>query len=63
MKTELLQWLIHQPALFAGGFVLGVYAAARYPASVQPQNMLLLAGAALVVLGGKVSWDQMRSKP
>lgn len=58
MNAELLKWLVHQPALFVGGVIFGVYATLKFPGLATPENLLLLAGTALTALGAKASFEQ-----
>ena len=58
MNSELVKWLIHQPALFIGGFIFGVYAALKFPGMTTPENLQVLSGLALSALGFKMSYDQ-----
>ena len=58
MNPELVKWLIHQPALFVGGFVFGVYCALKFPGLVTSENLLALASATLTALGAKASFEQ-----
>jgi hypothetical protein len=58
MNSELVKWLIHQPALVVAAFCLGAILEKAHPDLLCADNLVMVLATVAGIGGGAMSWAQ-----
>jgi hypothetical protein len=58
MNSELVKWLIHQPALVVAAFCMGAILEKAHPDLLCAENLVMVLATVAGIGGGAMSWAQ-----
>ena len=61
MNSDLVKWLIHQPAIVVAAFCLGAVLGKAHPDLLSADNLVLILATITGIGGGALSWQQQVS--